>query len=56
VTSIENSLRQRFSLQLDRKRMLTKFSRPDASGVTFSYTRSSELIRTRKETGDGGSR
>ena len=55
ATSIENSLRQRFALQLDRKRMLTKFTRPDNSGVTFSYTRSSELIRARKEAGDGGS-
>ena len=35
--------------------MLTKFTRPDNSGVTFSYTRSSELIRARKEAGDGGS-
>ena len=55
AASIENSLRQRFALQLDRKRMLTKFTRPDNSGISFSYTRSSELIRTRKETGDGGS-
>jgi len=54
ATSIENTLRQRFALQLDRKRMLTKFTRPDNSGVSFSYTRSSELIRARKETGDGG--
>jgi YD repeat-containing protein len=54
ATSIENSLRQRFTLQLDRKKMLTKFVRTDSSGVSFTYTRSSELIRSRKEIGDGG--
>lgn len=54
ATSIENSLRQRFTLQLDRKKMLTKFIRTDSSGLSFSYTRSSELIRSRKEIGDGG--
>ena len=48
ATAIENSLRQKFVLQLDRKRMLTEFLRPDNSSVVFGYTRSSELIRTRR--------
>ena len=48
ATAIENPLRQKFDLKLDRKRMLTEFS-TDSNNytVTFGYTRSSELIKSK---------
>jgi RHS repeat-associated protein len=51
ATAIENPLRQKFNLKLDRKRMLTEFSRPQTDNYTvnFGYTRSSELIRSRMD-------
>ena len=48
ASAIENPLRQKFDLKLDRKRMLTQFStNSDNFTVSFAYTRSSELIRTK---------
>ena len=48
ASAIENPMRQKFDLKLDRKRMLIRFENPsDNSSIGFAYTRSSELIRSR---------
>ena len=48
ASALENPLSQKFDLKLDRKRMLIRFENPsDNSSIGFSYTRSSELIRSR---------
>jgi RHS repeat-associated protein len=54
VTAIENSLQQRFTLQMDRKQMLTAMKSPGQlqSGPKYSYFKSSELIRDKRYSGD----
>merc|ERR1719361_3328270 len=47
ATAMENTIRQNILLKLDRKRKLIKMTHPDNSSISFSYTRSSELIHTR---------
>ena len=51
ASAIENPLRQKFSLKLDRKRMLTEFT-IDNYTITYGYTRSSELIRSKITSGN----
>ena len=46
ASAIENPLRQKFNLKLDRKRMLTEFTMNNYT-TSYGYTRSSELIQSK---------
>ncbi|XP_071744523.1 teneurin-m isoform X2 [Lepeophtheirus salmonis] len=54
VNAIENPMRQKLNVRLDRKQMMTSLEYPDSYSVSFSYYRSKELIYSRRDT-DGNS-
>jgi len=49
VESIENAARQKFSLKVDRKHMLRSFIYAHNNTVEIDYYRSSELLRSRRD-------